>query len=101
MEQALLEALHLRCTRIDVFYMIGLPRQTYKSVMETIDYCEYLFQMSDRRLSCFHFSDGAVFDPGSRVFEEPEKFGYRCFARTLEEHRQLLVQPSWESILKL
>ena len=42
---------------------------------------------------------GPFLDPGSRVFEEPEKFGYKCFARTLEEHRQLLVQPSWESIL--
>ncbi len=99
MEAALLEALHLRATRIDVFYMIGLPRQTYQSVMETIDYCERLFKMSDRRLSCFISPMGPFLDPGSRVFEEPEKFGYRCFARTLEEHRQLLVQPSWESIL--
>ena len=99
MEEALLEALHLRCTRLDVFYMIGLPRQTYESVMETIDYCERLFKMSDRRLSCFISPMGPFLDPGSRVFEEPEKFGYRCFARTLEEHRQLLVQPSWESIL--
>jgi hypothetical protein len=25
--------------------------------------------------------------------------GYKLFARTLEEHRQLLIQPTWESIL--
>ena len=99
MEEALREALHLRATRIDVFYMIGLPRQTYKSVMETIDYCERLFQMSDRRLSCFISPMGPFLDPGSRVFEEPEKFGYRQFAKTLEEHRRLLLQPTWEQIL--
>ncbi len=99
MEDVLREALHLRCTRIDVFYMIGLPRQTYQSVMETIDYCERLFQMSDRRLSCFISPMGPFLDPGSRVFEEPEKFGFRQFARTLEEHRRLLVEPSWERIL--
>ena len=29
----------------------------------------------------------------------PRRFGYRLFARTLEEHRQLLVQPSWKQIL--
>ena len=42
---------------------------------------------------------GPFLDPGSRVFEEPERFGYRVFARSLEEHRRLLVQPSWERIL--
>ena len=42
---------------------------------------------------------GPFIDPGSRGFEEPERFGYRLFARTLEEHRQLLVQPTWEHIL--
>lgn len=99
MEEALLEALRLRPTRIDVFFMIGLPRQTYKSVMDTISYCERLFQMSDRRLSCFISPMGPFLDPGSRVFEEPAKFGYRVFARTLEEHRRLLVEPSWERIL--
>jgi len=99
MEESLRETMKLRCTRIDVFFMIGLPRQTYKNVMETIDYCEHLFQMSDRRLSCFISPMGPFLDPGSRVFEEPEKFGYKLFARTLEEHRKLLVQPTWEKIL--
>jgi hypothetical protein len=42
---------------------------------------------------------GPFLDPGSRGFEEPERFGYHLFARTLEEHRQLLVQPSWKHIL--
>jgi hypothetical protein len=42
---------------------------------------------------------GPFSDPASRAFEQPERFGYRLFARTLEEHRQLLVQPTWERIL--
>jgi hypothetical protein len=42
---------------------------------------------------------GPFSDPGSRAFEGPERFGYRLFARTLEEHRRLLVQPTWEHIL--
>jgi B12-binding domain/radical SAM domain protein len=98
-ESFLREALTLRCHRIDVFFMIGLPGQTYDSVQETVAYCERLFQMGDRRLSCFISPMGPFVDPGSRIFEEPERFGYRLFARTLEEHRRLLVQPSWEQIL--
>jgi hypothetical protein len=38
-------------------------------------------------------------DPGSPVFEHPERYGYTFFARTLEEHRQALVQPSWKYVL--
>jgi hypothetical protein len=65
----------------------------------TVDYCERLFQLGDRRLSCYISPMGPFLDPGSRGFEEPERFGYHLFARTLEEHRQLLVQPTWEHIL--
>lgn len=99
MEHMLREALKLNCRRIDVFYMIGLPKQTYESVMETVDYCERLFKWCDPRLQCFISPMGPFLDPGSQIFEEPERFGYRKFAHTLEEHRQLLVQPSWEHIL--
>ena len=99
MEAVLKEALSLHCTRIDVFFMIGLPLQTYASVMETVDYCKHLFALGDERLSCFISPMGPFIDPGSRGFEDPERFGYRLFARTLEEHRQLLVQPTWERIL--
>ena len=99
LEYLLSEVLRLRCSRVDVFFMIGLPRQTYQSVQDTVSYCEHLFEISDRRLSCFITPMGPFVDPGSRVFENPELFGYRLFAHTLEEHRQLLLQPSWEGIL--
>ena len=98
-EEVVREALRLRCTRIDVFFMIGMPHQTYQSVQDTAAYCEHLFEISDRRLSCFISPMGPFLDPGSRVFESPEAFGYRVFARSLEDHRRLLVEPSWEKIL--
>jgi len=99
MEDMLREVLRLRCERLDVFFMIGLPAQTLGSVRATVDYCERLFQLGDPRLSCYISPMGPFLDPGSRGFEQPERFGYRLFARTLEEHRQLLVQPTWEHIL--
>jgi hypothetical protein len=99
MESMIREAVRLRCSRIDIFFMIGLPAQTIASVRDTVEYCGHLFQLGDRRLSCFISPMGPFIDPGSRGFEEPERFGYRLFARTLEEHRRLLVQPTWEHIL--
>jgi hypothetical protein len=34
-------------------------------------------------------------DPGSRLFEEADRFGYRLFYRTLAEHRQAMLMPTW------
>jgi hypothetical protein len=99
METLITEALRLRCIRIDIFFMIGLPAQTTDSVRATVEYCGHLFELGDKRLSCFISPMGPFIDPGSRGFEEPERFGYRLFARTLEQHRQLLIQPTWERIL--
>jgi hypothetical protein len=99
MEAIIKEAVNLRCSRIDIFFMIGLPAQTKASVRDTVEYCGRLFQLGDKRLSCFISPMGPFIDPGSRGFEEPDRFGYRLFARTLEEHRQLLIQPTWEHIL--
>ena len=99
MESMIREALRLRCSRIDIFFMIGLPAQTTRSVRDTVEYCGHLFQLGDKRLSCFISPLGPFIDPGSRGFEEPDRFGYRLFARTLEQHRQLLIQPTWEHIL--
>ena len=99
MEEVIQEALSLNCHRIDVFFMIGLVKQSHQSVMDTIDYCEHLFQTSDQRLSCFISPMGPFIDPGSSGFENPERYGYTLFAKTLEEHRQLLVKHSWKHIL--
>jgi len=99
MEAVITEALSLGCHRLDVFFMIGLSGQTRDSVMKTIGYCEKLFRSYGRRLSCFISPMGPFLDPGSHGFEHPEKYGYRLFAKTLEEHRQLLLQSTWGEIL--
>ena len=101
LEQTLGDALDAGCGRLDVFFMIGLPRQTPQSVMDTIDYCDFLFQKfrGDMRLSFFISPLSPFLDPGSLGFEEPERYGYRILLRTLEEHRQALLAPSWKYAL--
>lgn len=94
----------LGCRRIDLFFMIGLPYQDYGSVMETVKYCGEL-------LARFNGNGAATsilpmiaplapfIDPGSSIFEEPEKYGYRLFYRSLKEHRQAMLMPSWKFTL--
>jgi hypothetical protein len=83
--------------------MVGLKAQTYQSVMETVEYSRHMLQRyaagGETRVIPFISPLAPFLDPGSRAFEEPEKHGYRLFARTLEEHRQLLLAPSWKYVL--
>ncbi|MFN2144554.1 MAG: TIGR04190 family B12-binding domain/radical SAM domain protein [Anaerolineales bacterium] len=102
-EDTMRYALEAGVKRLDVFFMIGLPEQDYQSVMDTVEYSRYLMEEIDpgpqRRLIPFISPLAPFLDPGSPVFENPERYGYRFFARTLEEHRQALVQPSWKYVL--
>jgi len=98
LEQTLSDALDVGCGRLDIFFMIGLPKQTPESVMDTIDYCDFLLQKfrGDKRLSLFIAPLSPFLDPGSLGFEQPERYGYRILFRTLEEHRQALLSPGWK-----
>jgi len=101
MEATLRAALDAGCRRLDVFFMIGLPEQTYDSVLATVDYCGTLLERfgPDGRLFPFISPLAPFVDPGSAAFEQPERYGYRFFCRTLEEHRRALLQPSWKYVL--
>jgi B12-binding domain/radical SAM domain protein len=99
MEASISAALDNGCEKFDIFFMIGVPRQTYQSVMETIDYCEYLMQRYDQRLNLFISPLAPFIDPGSIAYEESEKIGYRIFYRALEQYRQALLQPTWKHTL--
>ncbi len=104
LERTIADALAVGCQRLDLFFMIGLPEQTYDSVMGTVDYCQYLMEKLDAssdnpRVIPFISPFAPFLDPGSKVFVNPEAYGYRLIHRTLEEHRQALVQPSWKYVL--
>lgn len=99
MEASIEALLASRCESLDLFFMLGLPGQTYGGVLATVEYVERLFTRFDRRLSAFLTPMGPFIDPGSEGFENAEKHGYRLRAHTLAEHRALLEQNDWESIL--
>jgi B12-binding domain/radical SAM domain protein len=99
MESSIAQMLSMRCEQLDLFYMTGLPGQTYENAMEMAGSIEELFQRFDARLGAFITPMAPFLDPGSDGFENPERHGYRLFARTLAEHRALLEQSDWASML--
>jgi B12-binding domain/radical SAM domain protein len=101
LERMIVDAIDLGSKRIDLFFMIGLPKQTYSSALESVDYCRSLLERfrSYKKLFPFISPLAPFLDPGSTVFEAPERYGYRLLYRTMEEHRQALLAPSWKYIL--
>jgi len=101
MQRTVRHALDNGCQRFDMFFMVGLPKQTGESALASSDYTRSLCSSvdNDPRLSTYISPLAPFIDPGSKVFENPGEFGYRLFARTLEEHRIRLLNPSWKYVL--
>ena len=100
-ERTLPAAFENGCSRFDLFFMTGLPQQTRESAMETARGSKRLWDCvrKDDKLFIYDSPFAPFVDPGSRAFEEPDKWGYKLRARTLEDHRKLLDSPSWKHVL--
>ncbi|HAW50280.1 TPA: TIGR04190 family B12-binding domain/radical SAM domain protein [bacterium] len=99
LEEFISTALKLGTRRLDIFFTVGLPKQTSQSAFATIDYAESLLVKFGKRINTFIAPLAPFIDPGSILFEEPEKFGYKLFYKTLEEHRRALLNPTWQYVL--
>lgn len=102
LEATIEQALGLGVGRIDLFFMIGLPKQTEASVQQTVQYSGDLLKRfgSPKRVRPFIAPLAPFLDPGSTIFENPAPSGYRLFYRTLEEHRQAMeTARTWQEML--
>jgi len=100
-ENTITSAFKYGCRKIDIFFMTGIPKQTYTQALEAVDYCRHLLDKfhGDKRLALFIAPLAPFLDPGCLAFEFPEKYGYKKFCHTLEDHYHALTQPSWKNIL--
>lgn len=98
MEKNIEWAFERGCKKFDIFFIIGLPYQTYDSVMETVDYCEYLVRKFGKRLVPFISPLAPFLDPGSLAYEQPDKYGYTIRFHKLADYRRALLQPSWKHV---
>ncbi len=100
-ERTIAKALSSGAGRVDLFFMVGLPGQSYDDAVGCVDYCRALLERfsGDRRLTFFVAPLGPFLDPGSAAYEHAERYGYRVRFRTLEEHRAALCSASWKDML--
>lgn len=96
MEDWIPRALDAGVKGIMVWFFIGMPYQDRQSVLDTVAYSERLIRKFGGWKALPLICPMVPFlDPGCRFFEEPAQHGYRIFHRTLEEHRQAMVEPLW------
>lgn len=100
LESTIAAALARGCRKLDLFFMVGIPHQTYDQALAAVDYYRHLLERfgDGGNLHAYVSPLSPFLDPASRAFEDPT-FGYQVRYRTLEEHRQALTQPSWKDML--
>ena len=96
MEEWIEKALSLGVYSVNVWFFIGMPKQTESSVYDTIEYSKHLMEkFRGKRVYPLVTPMVPFLDPGCNYFDKPEEWGYTVFYRSLEEHRSALVCPSW------
>lgn len=99
-EETICNALEHGCDKFDLFFMVGIPHQSYADALETVSWCDALLARfpGETRIRPFIAPLGPFLDPGSRAFEEPA-FGYTVHYRTVEDYRRALLRPNWDQVL--
>jgi B12-binding domain/radical SAM domain protein len=100
-ERTIGEALKHGAGRMDIFFMVGLPGQSYEDAVGFDSFCRRLLERfkGDPRLEFFVAPLAPFLDPGSAAYEEPSRHGYRVRFRKREEYRAALAAPSWKEML--
>lgn len=92
-----IDNLHEHIYSVEIYFMIGLPLQTLENVWNTIDYCEHILKKYNKRnITPFICPMVPFLDPGSEIFDHPDKWGYTIFYHTLREYRDALLSMNWK-----
>ena len=84
----------------EIYFMLGLPKQTRENVRGTVDYCDHLLKKYKGKSVTPYICPMLPFlDSGSEIYDNADQWGYKIFHRTLEDHRKALVSMNWRDRL--
>jgi B12-binding domain/radical SAM domain protein len=99
-EKTISSALAVSNHRFDLFFLLGLGRDTPQSVLETFSYAEELMEkFGEKGLFVYMSTLTPTLDPGAPAFDEPSGHGFHLRYRTLLDHYQGFNRPSWKYFL--
>jgi len=79
---------------VSLGFMFPLPKQDFASIARTQDFINDLC-LRFHRLINYMFEPFLFVDPGSPIFDDPERYGYNLKDRTLEGLIEILSRPHW------
>jgi len=82
--------------RFDLYFMIGLPKQDISSA---IDSARFAGKLIDKQIDTFIAPLAPFIDPGSAIFDNPEKYGYTLLFKDLKSHAQAFENDDWIDFL--
>jgi len=95
--EAFIDALLDDVYPFEIYFMLGLPKQTVANIWENVDYCEHLLKKyQGKRVTPFICLMLPFLDPGSEIYDNAEQWGYTIFHHTLEDHRKALLSMNWK-----
>ncbi len=91
------------CRKYDLYFSIGIPTQMPEDVMADVEYSEKLtkhFMGGNMQVSTFTSPLTPFLDPGSLLYEFPDRYGYRIRTKSIQGYYDLLDYGSgWEDFL--
>ncbi|MFG1502758.1 TIGR04190 family B12-binding domain/radical SAM domain protein [Cuniculiplasma divulgatum] len=103
LEKSIADAKEAGCKKFDVYFTLGISGQGEKELKDDIEYATKLMKYekgSEMKVYSFISPLTPFIDPGSLIYEKPEKYGFHITARTIEEYYNLLDKgKSWVDFL--
>lgn len=93
LEKSIENAAAAGCKKFDIYFTLGLSRQGEKELETDIGYARMLMKKysgSPMRVYSFISPLTPFIDPGSLIYENPEKYGFHISARTIDDYYNLL-----------
>lgn len=93
------------CQKLDLFFMIGLPKQSYEDAVGCVDFSrEIMIKIYEEfgptaQVVPYVAPYAPFLDPGSAIFENTQKYGYTKLWDKLEDYRTAMLAPSWKYMI--
>ena len=103
LEKSIQDAESMGCKKFDVYFTLGISGQGLKELNDDINYARNLMlKQKERRMKVYAFISPLTpfIDPGSLIYEMPEKYGFKITTRTIDGYFDLLDKgKSWVDFL--
>ncbi len=96
LEKWIKEVSAIRGTEIQVWFMIGLPKQTKASIKRDIEFSKKLLTKYGNRGVTAIVSPMVTLDPGSIVADHPDKYGFKLYGNSLSDSEKLFSAHYWK-----